>query len=396
MARKNRIVVPEGTYHVTTRIAHGAFLLAPDEVKERILVWIYGIADFAGVEVWGWTIMDNHLHLILHVPEVPVRYRLSPGTVPASEAFTMRPRECRAPRWTPGLGDPRPSITPAGDCPSEAAVVRSVADGVPLVSLPRPETGFTMSDGEMCSRLDGLCAGHSRGAGLARRRWTRLRRMGMDDAVEREKDALCRRMYNISSYMKTLKQRISEYFNRELGHEGQLWEGRFHSRLVQDDGRDVGNVAVYAALNPVRARMADHPARHPWNSYACTLGDGPFAARARRGYERIYGVAWEECRLRLESAFADGLPGTYDPGVSRTHYAAPDGRGGTRLVRLRLSQLAHARIALFSGDGILARTEAFVRSVRAHLPARFPGADGRREIEFLSRYDDSDAPQAAA
>lgn len=395
MARKNRLVVPSGTYHVTTRIAHGAFLLRPEEVKEKMLVWLYGIADFAGIDVLCWTFMDNHLHLLLRVPEVPVRYRLSPGTVPAAEAFTMRPRECRTPRWTPDLADPRPVITPAGDLPSEAAVVRSVADGVPLVLLPRPETGFTMSDEEMCERLARLRDGLPCGADDIRRRWARLRVAGMGEVVEHEKDALCRRMYNLSEFMKAFKQRISEHFNRERRHAGQLWEGRFHSRLVQDDGGDARNVAVYAALNPVRAGIAARPSEHKWNSYAVALGGGRFAERARRGYERLYGVPWDECHVRLESAFADVLPAAYDPGSDETHYLAPDGRGGVRLVRLRLTQLAHRRISLFSGDGLLARTEDFVRAVRAHLLPLFPGADGRREMEFLARYDGSEPPRVA-
>ena len=33
MARKNRVSVYDGVYHVTTRIANRAMLLEPDEVK---------------------------------------------------------------------------------------------------------------------------------------------------------------------------------------------------------------------------------------------------------------------------------------------------------------------------------------------------------------------------
>jgi len=142
--------------------------------------------------------------------------------------------------------------------------------------------------------------------------------------------------------------------------------------------------------------MVDHPAKHTWNSYALACGDSPYAKRCRRGYERAFGTTWQECRIRLESAFADKLPETYDPDVSATHYEAPDGKGGTCFVRLRLTQLAHTRIALFSGDGILARTEEFAKTVWAKLNPRFPGADGHREIEFLARYDDSEPPRIAA
>ena len=36
MARKNRVTVPDGVYHVTARVAHGAMLLRDDKVKDRI------------------------------------------------------------------------------------------------------------------------------------------------------------------------------------------------------------------------------------------------------------------------------------------------------------------------------------------------------------------------
>ena len=46
MARKNRVSVYDGVYHVTTRIANRAMLLKPDEVKERLMKWIVSVANF--------------------------------------------------------------------------------------------------------------------------------------------------------------------------------------------------------------------------------------------------------------------------------------------------------------------------------------------------------------
>ena len=99
MARKNRVSVYDGVYHVTTRIANRAMLLGPSEVKERLMKWIVSIANFSGVEVWGFTVMDNHLHLIVHVPPVPKEYWLDANDEPAAYAFGMRPPECRVPLW---------------------------------------------------------------------------------------------------------------------------------------------------------------------------------------------------------------------------------------------------------------------------------------------------------
>ena len=69
--------------------------------------WIVSVADFSGVEVWGFTVMDNHLHLFVHVPPVPEEYWLDANEDPAAYAFGMRPPECRVPLWN---GDsPSPS-----------------------------------------------------------------------------------------------------------------------------------------------------------------------------------------------------------------------------------------------------------------------------------------------
>ena len=119
MARKNRVSVYDGVYHVTTRIANRAMLLKPDEVKERLMKWIVSVADFSGVEVWGFTVMDNHLHLFVHVPPVPEEYWLDANEDPAAYAFGMRPPECRVPLWngdSPSLGSLR-----IGDSPSPSS-----------------------------------------------------------------------------------------------------------------------------------------------------------------------------------------------------------------------------------------------------------------------------------
>ena len=142
MARKNRLVVMDGLYHVTARVAHQERLLRDPAFKKLIVDWIYGIADFSGVEVCAWNVMDNHLHIFVRVPPVPEKYWLDKpernpdgsvlreGTVPNSPAFSMRPNENRAPRWTPDLDDPACVITPAGDSPSREAILTAIAEGL--------------------------------------------------------------------------------------------------------------------------------------------------------------------------------------------------------------------------------------------------------------------------
>ena len=217
MARKNRVSVPDGIYHVTTRITNRAMLLEKEEVKDTIMEWIVSVADFSGVEVWAFCIMDNHIHLFVHVPPVPERLWLDPSVAPDAHAFGMRPPECNEPLWSPAGDSPRPQGTTNGDSPRP----------------PRPSLGFMLDDEEMIGRLVSLY-GQERAERIAED-WAALRRHGFGHLVDERKERFCRRMYNLSQFVKTLKERVSMWYNETYGHKGCLWEGRFYS--VAAEGR---------------------------------------------------------------------------------------------------------------------------------------------------------------
>ena len=104
MARKNRVSIPDGTYHITSRIVNRQMWFKDPKLKDEIVGWLYGVAAFSGVELLAWCIMDNHFHILVHVPEVPEEYRLDPDDPPASHAFGMRPPECNPALWSPAEG----------------------------------------------------------------------------------------------------------------------------------------------------------------------------------------------------------------------------------------------------------------------------------------------------
>ena len=66
--------------------------------------------------------------------------------------------------------------------------------------------------------------------------------------------------------MKQLGQRYVQYFNRAYRRSGTLWEGRFRSCLLQEEGYLL-ECHRYIELNPVRAAMVEHPAMYRWSSY---------------------------------------------------------------------------------------------------------------------------------
>lgn len=418
MARKNRIVVENASYHVTTRIAHQAFLLGDAKLKDLIVHWIYGIADFSGITVLSWNVMDNHLHLYLDSPSVPERYWCRPdgaasaaggpgsdpspcapatsraGNVPSEgplpSTFSMRPAENRAPRWMPDLADLESSraagsplaITPAGDSPSEEAIRRSLADGVPVAMIPRPATGFMLSDEEMLGRLRRLYAFTATDVDKIASRWELMRQSGSGCLVDREKEAYCRRMYNISQFMKTLKQRISQYVNSVTGHSGQLWEGRFHSALVDHEEYAAKLVSSYIELNAARARIVRHPSEWRWCSFAAACSDGPYAERARTAYERLLGCPWEEAKSRLESIFAERLPEGYDPRRDGVVFETANRDGVTERRPLTIGQLVKTNLGRFLRDGFISRRPEFKAEVMARFHAKFPYCEREARVLF--------------
>ena len=66
--------------------------------------------------------------------------------------------------------------------------------------------------------------------------------------------------------MKALGQRYVQYVNRTYRRSGTLWEGRFRSCLLQEDGYLLA-CQRYIELNPVRAVMVAHPGEYRWSSY---------------------------------------------------------------------------------------------------------------------------------
>ena len=351
MARKNRVSVYDGIYHVTARIANRAMLLVEAEVKDQITEWIISVADFSGVEIWAFCIMDNHLHLFVHVPPVPEHLWLDPADEPAAYAFGMRPPECREPLWSP-----------SGDCPPP----------------PRPDLGFMLDDSEMLGRLAHLY-GPER-ADVIGKEWAILRGNGLGHLVDEAKERYCRRMYNLSQFVKTLKERVSMWYNAEYGHEGCLWQGRFYSGVVEKDAVVKAVVAAYLGYNPVKAKLTDVPESWKWSSYALAVNDpGLDGERCRQMYEKMLGRPWGEVRATLESMYADKLPESvraedlkewlddYDEN------AKGDLRGAGEY---RASQAIRVTMRIFSG-AYIGHNADFLKRVVGFLPEKFPRAGSR-------------------
>ena len=66
--RRLKIVGGAAVYHCINRTVNGAFLF--DElVKERLRRQLWQVADFSGVEVLTYCLMNNHFHVLIRVPD---------------------------------------------------------------------------------------------------------------------------------------------------------------------------------------------------------------------------------------------------------------------------------------------------------------------------------------
>lgn len=76
----------------------------------------------------------------------------------------------------------------------------------------------------------------------------------------------------ISYVMQSLGRYYVRYINTTYNRTGTLWEGRFKSSLVNSD-EYLLQVYQYIELNPVRAKMVDHPKDYVWSSYHANGGN---------------------------------------------------------------------------------------------------------------------------
>ena len=149
-----------------------------------------------------------------------------------------------------------------------------------LVEVPeRPEKD--PSDGELLEHL-GLIYGAEKLAGI---RWKleQYRSQGNRAAAEALRERYLRRMWDLSVFMKALKQEFTVWWNKRHGKEGNLWQDKFKSVLVEE-GHAARVVAAYIDLNPVRAGMAKAPEDYRWSGWGEAMAG---KRKARDGIRQV-------------------------------------------------------------------------------------------------------------
>ena len=75
----------------------------------------------------------------------------------------------------------------------------------------------------------------------------------------------------VSRMMQDVAGSYSRWINQRLDRKGRLWEGRFHSSLIDSDFYCLACYR-YIELNPVRAGIVPTPAAYRWSSYHENVG----------------------------------------------------------------------------------------------------------------------------
>ncbi len=220
-ASRRRIKPERGPacYHVMSRTVNGEFLFGPTE-KEAFRRMMWRMAQFSGVEIFTYVVMDNHFHILLKVPEKG--------------------------KWLSRFDSKAGEQVEAGEerLLSHLATVYSKAF---LKQLRNELESF--------------------------------RARGMEDEVEKVLQRFKDRFCDVSLFVKELKERFSRWFNKQNGRRGTLWMDRFKSVCVDGEAA-LATMAAYIDLNPVRAGIVEDPMRYEWSGYGDAAGG---SKRARRG-----------------------------------------------------------------------------------------------------------------
>lgn len=191
-------------FHCISRVVNRDFVFGNEE-REYFRQLLRKVEAFSGVRVLTWTILSNHFHLLVYVPD------------------------------------------------REKLTEKELLDRV-----------GKLYDRQHVRELEGQLE-----------QWR-------DPLFDEPRNALCERyfcrMYDLSEFMKTLKQRFTMWFNRGHGRKGTLWEERFKSVAVGGSWNAMLTVAAYIDLNSVRAGLVADPKDYRWCGYAEAV-NGEKAAR---------------------------------------------------------------------------------------------------------------------
>ena len=157
---------------------------------------------------------------------------------------------------------------------------------------PRPE-GQEFSDEWVVQQASAIYSKFS--VRMLRQTLEDWRKAGNHQAADKLKEKYLSRMWDVSQFMKELKQRFSLWYNKRVERKGTLWEERFCSVLVEGAGTALAVMSAYIDLNPVRAGIVTDPKDYRWCGYAECVAGG---RRALAGLSMVMELCCEKKPVR--------------------------------------------------------------------------------------------------
>ncbi|WP_366535742.1 transposase [Streptococcus pneumoniae] len=111
----------------------------------------------------------------------------------------------------------------------------------------------------------------------------------------------------LSRMMQAVSRTYVRRVNERQGRTGTLWEGRFHSTVVDSD-RYLLACQRYIELNPVRAGKVAHPGDYRWSSYRANARGRPNALLEPHSAFELMGSDADERRRRYVEFIEAGIP----------------------------------------------------------------------------------------
>ena len=226
-----------------------------------------------------------------------------------------------------------------------------------LVEVP-PVPEVPLTDNEILECCRSLYSKH--GIVAVELEFEDAQRLG-GEPLERVRQKYLRRMWDLSEFMKTLKQKFTSWFNRKHERVGTLWESRFKSVVVEGSWKSLLKVAAYIDLNAVRAGLADDPKDYRWCGYGEAMGGDRLA---RKGLaialaEEKPGADWRDVGRRYRKImFGIGEEHSARAGISKAAVEKAWKAGG----KLSLAQLLRCRVRYLT-DGLAIGSEAFLERI---------------------------------
>lgn len=112
---------------------------------------------------------------------------------------------------------------------------------------------------------------------------------------------------DLAAGMQYLNGRYGQRVNRCRGEKGHVFEARYHSVMLEEDGHRL-ELHRYIALNPVRAGLVESPEDWRWSSYGALLEiTRPPAFLDVAGALHDFADTTDQARRRLRAFVDDGL-----------------------------------------------------------------------------------------